>query len=366
MAANNTAILIMAAGTGGHVFPALAIARKLSERGIEIHWLATESGMENRLLAGTGYELHKISVKGLRGKGLVKMLLAPFMIIAATLQSLSVIHRVKPSCVLGMGGYIAGPGGLAAKLKGVPLVIHEQNAVAGLTNRLLAKFAKQVFEAFPATFNKSQKVVFAGNPVRAEIAALFVRSEEKSSEQPLHLLVLGGSQGAAAINSVVPLLLINWGESQRPYIWHQTGKAGLEDTNGKYATAGIALGENYRVDAFIDDMAAAYKWADVVICRSGASTVSELAVVGLPAVFVPYPHHKDRQQTLNAEWLSHAGAAYIMQQAELSVEGITKILQRLNDNRTELSSMSAKGKAIAVKDASDRIADYCLEVAANA
>ena len=325
MAANNTAILIMAAGTGGHVFPALAIARKLSERGIEIHWLATESGMENRLLAGTGYELHKISVKGLRGRGLVKMLLAPFMIIAATLQSLSVIHRVKPSCVLGMGGYIAGPGGLAAKLKGVPLVIHEQNA-----------------------------------------AALFVRSEEKSPEQPLHLLVLGGSQGAAAINSVVPLLLINWGESQRPYIWHQTGKAGLEDTNGKYATAGIALGENYRVDAFINDMAAAYKWADVVICRSGASTVSELAVVGLPAVFVPYPHHKDRQQTLNAEWLSHAGAAYIMQQAELSVEGITKILQRLNDNRTELSSMSAKGKAIAVKDASDRIADYCLEVAANA
>ena len=328
MAANNTAILIMAAGTGGHVFPALAIARKLSERGIEIHWLATESGMENRLLAGTGYELHKISVKGLRGRGLVKMLLAPFMIIAATLQSLSVIHRVKPSCVLGMGGYIAGPGGLAAKLKGVPLVIHEQNAVAGLTNRLLAKFANQVFEAFPATFDKSQKVVFAGNPVRAEIAALFVRSEEKSPEQPLHLLVLGGSQGAAAINSVVPLLLINWGESQRPYIWHQTGKAGLEDTNGKYATAGIALGENYRVDAFINDMAAA--------------------------------------QTLNAEWLSHAGAAYIMQQAELSVEGITKILQRRNDNRTELSSMSAKGKAIAVKDASDRIADYCLEVAANA
>jgi UDP-N-acetylglucosamine--N-acetylmuramyl-(pentapeptide) pyrophosphoryl-undecaprenol N-acetylglucosamine transferase len=365
MTTNNTTILIMAAGTGGHVFPALAIARKLSEQGVEIHWLATESGMENQLLAGAGYKLHRISVKGLRGKGLVKMVLAPFMIIAATLQSLSVIRQVKPSCVLGMGGYITGPGGLAAKLKGVPLMIHEQNAVAGLTNRLLGKLADKIFEAFPATFKNSDKVIFTGNPVRVEITALFVEVKERSPEQPLHLLVLGGSQGAAAINSAVPLLLNNWGENQRPYIWHQTGKADLENTHNKYATAGIALGDNCRVDAFIDDMATAYKWADVVICRSGASTVSELAVAGLPALFVPYPYHKDRQQTLNAEWLSNAGAAYIVQQAELSIEEITKIFHRFSDDREELSLMSARGKAIAVNDASDRIADYLLEVAAD-
>ena len=363
MSTENTTVLIMAAGTGGHVFPALSIAQKLQGQNIRTEWMGTHLGMENRLLEGTGIRIHAVSAKGLKGKGIVRLIAAPFMLVQALIQSMRVLSKVKPDCVLGMGGFVSGPGGLAAKLTGRKLVIHEQNAVPGSTNKLLAKIANQVFEAFPNTFPKSAKVIHTGNPLRKEIAdlALRVRTLEDAT-RPLQILVLGGSQGALAINEVVPELLADWPEENRPSVRHQTGDRTLEKTQAAYRDKNLDLSKRIDVVPFISDMAEAYSWADLVICRSGASTVSEIAAAGLPSILVPYPHHSDQQQKHNANWLVQAGAAFLLEQQDLTVSALRALVLDLNENRGKLQKMSDIAKSIAICDADEIIARRCLEL----
>ncbi len=364
MVAEHTIVLIMAAGTGGHVFPALSIAQKLQAQGVRTEWMGTKNGMENRLLKGTGITIHAVSAKGLKGKGILRLLLAPPMLVAALIQSMAVIFRVKPNCVLGMGGFVSGPGGVAAKLLGKRLIIHEQNAVPGFTNKVLAKIADRVFEAFPNTFKPGMKIIHTGNPVRKEIAALADTSREiGSSTRALQILVLGGSQGASAINEVLPALLVNWPGETRPAVLHQTGDNTLQQTAASYRSKGLESTGHVEVVAFINDMASAYTWADLVICRSGASTVSELAAVGLPSILVPYPHHSDQQQTHNANWLVRAGAAFLVEQCDLTVNSLTSLLLDLEMNRMKLQQMSEAAKSIAICNADELIASRCLEMA---
>jgi UDP-N-acetylglucosamine--N-acetylmuramyl-(pentapeptide) pyrophosphoryl-undecaprenol N-acetylglucosamine transferase len=364
MIAEKTTILIMAAGTGGHVFPALSIAQKLQEKGVRTEWMGTKNGMENRLLKGTGITIHAVSAKGLKGKGVLRLLLAPLMLVVALIQSIKVIVRVKPNCVLGMGGFVSGPGGVAAKLMRKPLILHEQNAVPGFTNKILAMIADRVFEAFPNTFKVSGKVVHAGNPLRKEIVALAQSVSTKDNlTRPLRILVLGGSQGALAINETIPAVLAAWSVESRPSVLHQTGDRTLSQTEDNYRSCGLELSENLKVVAFINDMAQAYAWADIVICRSGASTVSELAAVGLPAILVPYPYHSDQQQTHNANWLVQTGAAFLLEQCDLSVTALSQLLVGLEENREELQRMSSAARSIAVCNADELIASYCMEVA---
>lgn len=353
----------MAAGTGGHVFPALSIAQKLKELGVSTEWMGTHQGMENRLLEGTGIAIHAVSAKGLKGKGILRLLFAPVMLILALFQSLRVLSKVKPDCVLGMGGFVSGPGGLATRLSGRKLVIHEQNAVPGLTNKLLAKIANQVFEAFPETFAKNEKVMHTGNPLRKEIVALATNAREPAeSANPLRVLILGGSQGALAINEAVPALLAEWSKDSRPMIRHQTGERTLDRTEALYREHGLDIDSNIEVVAFISDMAAAYAWADLVICRSGASTVSEIAAVGLPSILVPYPHHSDQQQKHNANWLVKAGAALLLEQKDLTVTSLSTLLGELDTDREKLRTMSGIASSIAIVDADSIIANRCVEI----
>ena len=350
----------MAAGTGGHVFPALAIAACLQQQGNDVVWLGTPQGMEVDILKNTGIPLHAIAVKGLKGKGLLRLLTAPFMITAATLQAMRVIRRTAPACVLGMGGFVCGPGGVAAKLMGKPLLIHEQNAVAGTTNRLLARVADKVLEAFPGTFPSAAKVFYTGNPVRKDIAAIEREAAEQSG--PLNILTLGGSQGAVAINEAIPAALAAWDDDDRPQLLHQTGKRNLEQARQCYQSHGIGLDDQTRVVPFIEDMASAYAWADLVICRSGASTVSEIAAAGLGSILIPYPYHADQQQSKNAHWLSQAGAALVIEQADLSPELLLQQLQSFNTERDRLIAMGKAARELAIVDAEEVISRHCLEV----
>ncbi|PCJ25072.1 MAG: undecaprenyldiphospho-muramoylpentapeptide beta-N-acetylglucosaminyltransferase [SAR86 cluster bacterium] len=364
MGATQTTILIMAAGTGGHVFPALSIAQKLQAQGVNTEWLGTRQGMENNLLENTGIKIHQISVKGLKGNGILRMLMAPIMLAVALIQSMRIIFRVKPACVLGMGGFVSGPGGVATKLMGRHLVIHEQNAVPGFTNQALAKISDRVFEAFPDTFKASPKVIYTGNPLRKEIAALNSNVREVSEkDQPLHILVLGGSQGALAINEVIPKTIAELSVAPKPELLHQTGKNNFESTKLNYQSLGIELSEQIQLEAFIDDMPKAYAWADLVICRSGASTVSEIAAVGLPSILIPYPHHSDQQQSHNAKWLVDGGAAVMIQQSDLNSESLKEIINKLQNNREKLNEMGASAKALAICNADELIAAQCLEFA---
>lgn len=364
MATDTPTILIMAAGTGGHVFPALSIAQKLREKGVRAEWLGTTHGMENALLADTDITIHAIAVKGLKGKGLLRKLVAPFMIIQAILQSIQVIRRTRPSCVLGMGGFVSGPGGMAAKLMGKRLLIHEQNGIAGTTNKILAKFADRVFEAFPGTFAASDKVLHTGNPLREEILLLRKNPADlANSTATLRVLVLGGSQGAAAINSTVPSMLAKWTSQDCPEVLHQTGKRNYDTAIEEYQRCDLQLSDNLRVVPFINDMSAAYRWADVVVCRSGASTVSEIAAIGLPSVLIPYPYHSDNQQKINAQWLSKNSAAILMLQDDLTVDLLLQTIKDLSDNRIKLQNMSQQASSIALRDASNTIANECMEIA---
>ena len=363
MSAENTTVLIMAAGTGGHVFPALAVALKLQEQNVRTEWMGTHQGMENRLLEGSGIQIHAVSAKGLKGKGIARMIAAPFMLAQALIQSMRILSKVQPDCVLGMGGFVSGPGGLATKLMGRKLVIHEQNAVPGFTNKLLAKIANQVFEAFPNTFTKNAKIIHTGNPLRKEIVALSAQSRNiRNSSQRLRILVLGGSQGALAINEVVPDVLADFPKEIRPSVWHQTGERTLERTQAAYADKGLDSEDDITIAAFISDMVEAYSWADLVICRSGASTVSEIAAVGLPSILIPYPHHSDQQQTQNANWLIQAGAAFLLEQKGLTAAALKALVVELHENRNKLQQMSDIAKFIAIRDADEIIARRCLEL----
>jgi len=355
-------VLIMAAGTGGHVFPALSIANCLLKRGAEVHWLATRSGMENELLGKTTIPLHRISVSGLRGSGVGRKLMAPVMLFRALAQSHSVIRRLRPDCVLGMGGFVCGPAGIAARMLRIPLFIHEQNAVAGLTNRLLNRISQRSFAGFPGVFAESARVEFVGNPLREDIAVLHGQDKsDRDRYRPLRLLVLGGSQGAAAVNQVIPELIANW-DGNKPDVVHQAGARNLDSTLELYSSLGVEPGEKYQVKPFIEDMAAMYAWADAVICRSGASTVSELAAAGLPSILVPYPYHKDEQQVHNGNWLANAGAARLIRQEDFSSRTVLPVLQHWDVDRETLWKMREQALSLAITDAGDRIARRCLEV----
>lgn len=354
-------ILIMAAGTGGHVFPALAIADQLRRRGHAVDWLGTARGMENELLAESPYTLHRISVSGLVGSGLSRKLRAPLMVAGAWRQARRILGQLRPDCVLGMGGFVCGPGGLAARSRGIPLLLHEQNAVPGFTNRLLAPLAQRIIEAFPRTFSPGPRVRTLGNPLRAEIIALADReAPAPEPDRPLQILVLGGSQGSAAINDCLPEVLAGWGETA-PQVWHQTGAAHLAPTRERYQAQGFALSDSLRVQPFIENMAEAYAWGDVVVARAGASTVSELAAVGRPAILVPYPHHRDQQQLHNARWLCDGGAARLMTQDSLTAQSLLETLRELHLQRQQLAEMAASARRLRRLDSAERIADVCEE-----
>ncbi|MFF7705748.1 undecaprenyldiphospho-muramoylpentapeptide beta-N-acetylglucosaminyltransferase [Pseudomonas sp. NPDC007930] len=350
-------VLIMAGGTGGHVFPALACAREFQARGYTVHWLGTPRGIENDLVPRAGLPLHLINVSGLRGKGLAALLKAPFVLLNALRQARRLMRELQPVCVVGFGGYVTGPGGLAARLAGVPVVVHEQNAVAGTANRLLVPLASRVCEAFPDTFKALAKRRTTGNPVRPE---LFLETPRQVlGGRRTRLLVMGGSLGSEPLNKLVPQALAQVPGEYRPEVFHQAGKQHGDVTQQRYSEANVEA----KVAPFIDDMAQAYAWADLVICRAGALTVSELAAAGLPSVLVPLPHAIDDHQTRNADYLAREGAAFLMPQA---TTGATELAARLKEvlmQPEKLSAMAATARRLAKPDATRTVVDVCLEVA---
>jgi len=352
-------VLIMAGGTGGHVFPGLAVAKQLREQGIEVHWLGTRKGLESRLVPEAGFPIDFISIGGLRGKGAKDLLLAPLRLLMAIIQSLRVIHRLKPDVVLGMGGFVSGPGGIATWLLRHPLVIHEQNAKAGLTNKWLACVAVKVLEGFPGTFSSRNKIVTTGNPVRVEIAQLpSPASRFQGRNNPLRLLVVGGSLGAAAFNELVPRALAKLSEGERPAVYHQTGERHLENTLKAYETAGVKAD----VVPFITDIDKAYAWADIVLCRAGALTVAELCAAGLGAILVPYPYAVDDHQTANANYLVKHNAAMLIQQTVLTEDGLAAIVKQLSESPAERLAMALAAYQLRQIDATNKVLEICGEI----
>lgn len=346
-------LLVMAGGTGGHVFPGLAVADLLKSRGWHVVWMGSPEGMENKLVRARGYEMAWVRFGALRGKGLLRKLLLPINLLSGFWQAARAIRRVKPDVVLGMGGYISFPGGMMAALLGRPLVIHEQNSVAGLANRVLARVADRVLCGFPDALPNSS---YTGNPVRPEIAQMPAPAERFAGREPtLRLLVLGGSLGAAALNEVLPQGLAMLAEEERPHVVHQAGEKHLEQLQKSYDAAGIPA----HCVAFIDNMAGAYEWADLVVCRAGALTVAELSAAGVPGILVPFPHAVDDHQTGNARFLSQAGGAVLLPQKELSAESISLIR---NYTRGQLLQMAEKARELARPDATLAVAQVCEEL----
>lgn len=344
--ASQAPVLIMAAGTGGHILPALAVARLLRERGIPVLWLGTPQGMENRMVPAAGFEMRTIDVGGLRGKGWLTRLQAPFRILFALGQSLELLRKVKPRLVMGFGGYVAGPCGVAARLRDIPLVIHEQNALSGMTNRWLARVANKVLAGYAGAFPSSRPVEVVGNPVRADIAALPAPELRMAGRAGrLRVLVVGGSLGAQALNNVMPQALTLLKDAERPEVWHQAGGKLIDAARAAYAAAGLALGDDLRVEPFIEDMAAAYAWADLVLCRAGALTVAELAAAGIGSVLVPFPHAVDDHQTHNAAVLAQAGAAHLIQQHDLSAERLATLLRSMTHAQALHMAQLARAQA---------------------
>lgn len=348
-------LLVMAGGTGGHVFPGLAVARALREQGWRVVWLGNRTGMEATLVPKHDIPMEFIQFGGLRGKGLMTKLLLPMNLLRAFWQSIGALRRVRPDVVLGMGGYITFPAGMMASLLGRPLVLHEQNSIAGLTNKVLAKVADRVLCAFPDTLAGSE---WTGNPVREELAGMPGPEQRYDGrEGPLRVLVVGGSLGAAALNDVVPKALALLPAGSRPLVRHQAGVKQIDTLRANYAAAGV------QADAvpFIDDMAAAYAAADLVICRAGAMTVSEVAAAGVAALFVPFPHAVDDHQTTNARFLSERQAALLVQQNELTAQGLADTLAALT--RTQLKDMARMARGLAKPDATRRVAEICSQMA---
>ena len=339
-------LMVMAGGTGGHVFPGLAVAKQLQEQGWEIRWLGTADRMEADLVPKHGIDIDFIKVKGLRGQGVKRLLAAPFQIINAIMQARTHMKQWQPDAVLGMGGYVSGPGGVAAWLSGIPVVLHEQNAVAGLTNQWLSKIAKKVFQAFPGAFPKAEVV---GNPVREDVTQLAEPALRMQGRQgPIRILVMGGSQGARILNQTLPEVMANLGEDY--CIRHQAGKGSAQEVQAAYQKHNVV---NADVTEFIDDVAEAYAWADLLVCRSGALTVSEVSAAGVGAIFVPFMH-KDRQQALNADHLIECGAAKMIEQPVLTVESLTEQIQQLD--RKTLLEMAQHARGAAKLDADKTVA----------
>jgi len=352
--------LMMAGGTGGHVFPALATARALEARGHEVYWLGATGGMEQRLIGDTDIPLSLIHISGLRGKGKLALLLAPFRLMRALGEAFTVVRRIRPDCVVGMGGFVTGPGGVAAWLTRTPLVIHEQNAIAGMTNRILVRFANTVLEAFPGSFGADVVTRCTGNPVRQDLASLpepETRMADRSGQ--LRVLVVGGSLGARVFNQQLPEALALIPESDRPEVRHQCGEKNLDEAKAAYEAQGVSAS----IEPFIRDMAEAYNWADVVICRSGALTVSELCAAGIGAVLVPFPHAVDDHQTANAKQMVDAKAAVLIPQPKLTPAILAETLQDLAKDRTRVMNMAKAARTLARPDATERVVNYCLEAA---
>lgn len=349
----------MAGGTGGHVFPGLSVACYMREKGVEVHWLGTNQGLESRLVPNAQLPFHSIEITGLRGKGLKYLYGAPFAITNAIYQAKKIIKKIEPSIVIGMGGYVSGPGGIASWLQGCPLIIHEQNAKAGLTNKILARIAKKVLEGFPATFKPSRNVVTIGNPVRSEIERLPPPEKRLyANRSAFRLLVLGGSLGAQALNEVVPRALMRLKESERPEVLHQTGSKHFEVTKNNYKTSGIRT----KLVPFIDDMAEAYAWADVVLCRAGALTVSELCTVGLGAIFIPFPYAVDDHQTANARIMVNQNAAFCIQQRDLTEDKLADIVRELSQSPQRRLAMADAAYQLRNINVAEKIFKICKEI----
>lgn len=352
---SNRSILIMAGGTGGHIMPGLAVADLLRNEGWQVTWLGAPGSMEAELVPKHGYDVAWVNFSGLRGKGLMRKLVLPFTLLRAMGQSMAAIFRHRPDVVLGLGGYITFPGGLMAALLRRPLVIHEQNSVAGLSNKVLARMSQRVLSGFPEVLPKA---VWCGNPVRASIAALAepkLRYAARSGR--LNVLVVGGSLGAKALNEALPQALASMPEEARPHVLHQTGKQHFEAVQQLYQKAGVQAD----VRPFLDDMAGSYADADLVICRAGALTVAELAAAGVASVLVPFPFAVDDHQTHNARFLSERGAAVLLPQSELNVEKLAQLLRELD--REKLLAMALQARAVAKAEAAEAVANVCKELA---
>jgi len=356
-----TTIMIMAGGTGGHVFPALAVARALREQGVTVVWLGTREGIEARVVPAAGFEIEYVQIGGLRGGGVLRWLLLPLRLNLAMLQAWRILRRRKPDAALAMGGFASAPGSLIASLLRIPLLVHEQNAIAGLTNRWLAYLADVVMAGFPSAFGERHGVRVVGNPVRQEILAL-PSPERRFAERHgrLRLLIVGGSQGARVFNGVIPDAIRAMPEDTRPQVWHQTGKR--DET--------VVL-ESYRsflpeakVTAFIDDMAAAYAWADLVVCRAGAMTIAELAAAGVASILVPLPTAADDHQTANARFLEERDAAVLLPQTDLTAAHLAELLATFGATHALLHRMAANARSCAITDATETVAQVCLEAAA--
>ena len=350
--------MILAGGTGGHVFPALAVATELRERGVPIVWVGTSKGLEASVVPNAGFRLEKMQIQGLRRKGLKQYLLAPFIILRALLEGLQILLKHKPGAILGMGGFVAGPCAMVGFILRKPLIIHEQNAVLGLTNRILKPLCKVMFTGFP--IEKSvRKAIYVGNPVRKELLDIPL-PEKRFAEKSFavkRILIIGGSQGSAALNKHVPNACASIAQSSSIEVWHQTGEKQLSIVKEDYSSQAI----NARVDAFINDMQAAYLWADLVICRSGAMTLAEISMVGLGAILVPYPYAVDDHQTKNAKVFVSSGAAYLIAENELTSNNLADLLKNVLSDKKQLQAMAHAARGLGHKNAGSRVADACLQ-----
>lgn len=348
----------MAGGTGGHIFPALALAHYLQAKGWDVQWMGTKAGLEADIVPKHQIPLHFISVQGLRGTGVIRLLKAPFYLLLALMQALKVLLSIKPTLVVGMGGFVSGPGGVAAWLLRRPLVICEQNAIAGFTNECLSRLATKVLEGFPHSFKGTKKAVYTGNPVREVFLKAKVPSVRFSNRTgPIRLLIVGGSRGALALNTLTPEAIQLLPEDKRPEVWHQAGGNRDEQTRKAYEKAGVVA----RVEPFIDDMVAAYEWADLVLCRSGALTVAELSAVGVGSILVPYPYAVDNHQWHNGRFLEQAGAAVLISQKDLTPKRLSQELSQKFEGRGHLQIMAEAAYEVAKRDALTEIGLRCEE-----
>ncbi len=354
-------VMVMAGGTGGHVFPALAVANYLREKGENIVWMGTESGLESRLVPAAGFPIEWLTIEGIRGKGILTKIKAPFKLAIACLQALKLLRKHKPRALLGMGGFASGPGGLMAWVLNIPLIIHEQNAVIGLTNKLLNRFARVKYFAFPQAASNIEESIVVGNPVRKELLQIEAPESRYQNrlQQTLNVLIIGGSLGAKTLNETLPAALNKIDISQRPEILHQCGAGKMKDCSALYKKLGVKA----NLTEFLDDMKAAYEWADLVICRSGALTVAELSAVGIASILVPYPYHVDDQQLHNAAFLVDAEAAFVKQDKEFTADYLCKMLINLSNQKEQLMKMACNARKVAYTDAARQVGMGILEVA---
>ena len=351
-------VLILAGGTGGHIFPGLAVAASLRKQGIAVHWLGAAGGMECQKVPAANIPFDTVAIAGLRGKGIRRWMSLPWQLFKAIRQAKGIIRKNRPNCAVSFGGYAAGPGGIAARFSGVPLVIHEQNRIPGLTNRVLARFSNRVLQAFPGTWPKSLKAETCGNPVREALTGITPPQQRLAGRSgKLRVLVTGGSQGARALNEFLPTAIARLPVDLTVEIRHQAGKGRATETSQAYSQAGIEA----EVSEFIEDMAAVYEWADLVVCRSGALTVSELAAVGIASVLVPFPFAVDDHQTRNAEFLVSAGAARLQPESSCSAETLSGVLAELLSDRKTLLNMAVAARELAMPDAAEHVAQICIQ-----